>query len=394
MLLKNNIYKNSIYLLLFVILAGFIFVLANPIKTLAETELYEPVTVEYLVQIDNTPFCIRQRNEVRVPVQSGYIKKSDVAKTKVGNRALGVLSSACTDFYLDSKTGYYVACYMDTVYIEPRTTDGNSAPAKYFFDLNKSYYQYFVQFLEPNDRILFKQLIENKNTPYDTASGDISILPYELVEWYFNKLTQTFPALLNYYADQIYGYWGFIPIPKSYSYDAQMKNLLEHLFKFSTTFEGVLDYVIYDGATLSIEAYTSLLNDYKYDYIDQVIFGMQDLLSQDSNVNCYMFYASGEYTYGFINENGATSGDDHRGSMIITTEKAVTNFGNAISDAFSKLNADGTLKKLFGGILGALGAVLIIIVILKFMPSRAPRAPSEKEEKPKKKKSDKTEKTD
>lgn len=345
------------------------------------------ITVIYFERIEGTPFATRVQRQVRVPVKENHkIEIKDVAN-KLGNQVYGVLNSYCERFEYVPGGDYYMAQYENSVYLNAKTTDGNFN--HYFLNINNTFYDYYAQFVKTSERIeLWRTYYDyeinsiRKNAssiirPIDPGidpslrggsfgmdgydgiwkndnNSNIKILTIDLFSWYWNKIHLKYPQLNGIKSTELYGYWGFVPIPHSNS----INDLLErNIFGFDTTFNGVLEDFKYEEV-LSKEAYQSLLEDYGYVWIERAWAEVANAFGAGREADFYMFYASGETNIAFIAENGATNINDNRTGTVIKAEETFKDVVKSLKDAFSGDKA----KKIIGVVIFL--AVMIFIVTL------------------------------
>ncbi|MCM1043506.1 MAG: hypothetical protein NC350_04800 [Corallococcus sp.] len=273
------------------------------------------VKFDYLRRIPDTPFAEKVHTVIKVPVYEGrVIKLPDVMKALRCAR-FGVMQSYCDTFAYDAATDTYTAVYYKSVYLNAKTVDGNSV--NYYLDCNLSFKDYYYEFV--------------KNDIFDN----------ELYEYYYNLLHTKYTNLNGYTADNIYGYWGVVVIPRGNN----LNQLWADMFGSTTTYQGVLENFVYTR-NLKYESYNKLLHDYQYNWLEiawKTIVGFVSGSSYEANF--YVIYCDSQTTEAFVAENGASDVDDNHGAIW----NEIENGFNAIVDKVKTFFAD---NKVVGIVLG------------------------------------------
>lgn len=281
------------------------------------------VIVEYLVRIEDTPFAIKKQSKINVPVLDGKVKSSDVA-IALGLKNMGVMQSYCGDFIYNTEKGIYETTYQKSIWLSAKSVDGNSA--NYFLDCNLSYYDYYHQFVEDE------------------------IFSNDLYEYIFNKMQLDYPQISSYKPNEIYGYFGFVSIPNTYSINA----LWEEMFGSNKTFSGVLYKYCYTE-NLKLSSYNKLLEEYQYNWLEIAWNDCGGLFSGGSwSADNYLFYADVETNEAFIAENGADDIYDDDGLVK-----------NDVEDFFESANFEKIILIL--GIFALISVLNFITPIFKFI---------------------------
>lgn len=353
------------------------FTTTQGVVTLAEEATISPIKVVYLKQFEDTPFATRVEKYIRLKVDGTTLNPSDVA-SKVGNNALGCLASRVTSYKYISSLDCYLAVYAETVYLNAKSEDGNQE--SYFLDLNNSYYSFYSKFLtssglkEINNQYFGIDTSEDlclNNLKYggdysrmngnDETSG-LAIVNDEFFNYCLNRLFYKYPDTANLQPNEIFGYWGFVVVPKANSITSLIAS---NLLSIETSYSGVVDDFKYGDFKLSNKQYTALLKDYNYNFLEILWARFINLLkSSDQEADAYFCYASGEYNEAFIAENGAESIDDNRGAVIVAADKALDSVGDSLKDL---LDVSDDLKKILAVIFGLCGAFIILILFFKIL---------------------------
>lgn len=309
--------KISIFLTL-LLLAVVVFGVLPTIAFAESTEQF--IKFEYLQRIDGTPFAHKVQTMIKVPVYANNtIKLADVKKTLQCER-FGVMQSYCRTFEYDRQRNVYKAVYYKSVYLNAKTVDGNSF--NYYLDCNLSYDDYFGCFV------------------------DDGIVDSGLYDFYLNRIYDTYPALDDYDADDIYGYWGMIVIPKG----NDLNQAWADLFGTATTYSGVLEKFLYTRA-ISNEEYNKLLNDYQYGFLEILWKNLVGWVGS-YEADYYMIYCDSQTFEAYIAENGADDINDNRGAV-----------GNGLKDMVERFKDFFSGNKTVPIILGVLGSVLLLSAV-------------------------------
>lgn len=263
------------------------------VNDIIRTNATERVRVKYLTEIPGTPYATHNFAYVDVPVLQDTIYVSDVEK------ALGISLNKCLDsnaYYFtlesDDSGDYYQLNYLRNVWLRAMTEDSNYLD--YFLDINKSFKEMYYPFVQ---------------------SGILSDGAFEWI--YSTQFLNKFPALQDYRFNEVYGYFGLIVIPESYT----LNTALKEMFDVKTSKIGVISSFSYAG-TLSYEAYEQLLDEYHYSWLNKVWAHYVNFVGSTSTTNAtyYVVYSEPGTENALIGEGGQTDAED--GSLI----------GGAISD--------------------------------------------------------------
>lgn len=306
---------------LLAILVGMTFV---PVMAFADTAPpVQAIRLEYLQRIEGTPFAEKKSVIMSIPVYENHTLRLQDVKEQLHCRAFGVMQSYCDTFDYDAVNNKYVAVYYKSVYLNAKTVDGNSR--NFYLDCNLSFKDYFYQFV------------------LDEA------LEADAYTTFLNNMHLEYPQLDGYTADDIYGYWGLIPIPHSHS----LNEMWGELFGDATTYSGVLKNFKYTNY-LTLDAYNSLLEDYHYGWLEIVWADIIELFTSGSaNADFFMIYCDSQGTEAYIAENGADDINDNTGSIINDVEDAVSDVGT-----WFERNDDA--KK----VVAIIGAVILVSVAI------------------------------
>lgn len=297
-----------------------------------ENTVEQYINLDYLKRIDGTPFAEKVSTVIKVPVYANHVILVKDVKRALHLSSFGVMQSSCEEFSYNEETDTYTAVYLKSVYLNAKTVDGNSM--NYFLDCNLSYADFYGQFVADN------------------------IVEEGLYEYYWNKLRLVCEGKLEEYtANDVYGYWGLVAIPDSYTLDAVWADL----FGTQTTYLGTMNSFVYSN-TLTLASYNKLLNDYHYGFLTRVwndIWGALDRYS----ANYYILYCDSEQTEFMVAENGASDINDNHGAIWNGVEEIVQDVNDALNTFFSDKS---NIVKLF---LGIVVLILILVLILSIIRS-------------------------
>ncbi len=318
------------------------------------------VNIQWLQQIGNTPFATPVKKKVTIILTDNVLKTDQVASVlNISN--FDVIGTTCKEFLYDETTDTYVAQYYKSVYLTSRTADGNTtnpseqSSAKYFLDINLSYHDYYYRLVE--DKVFSEEL-------------------YEYV--YYTNIITNYPELHSYKPKEVYGYFGYVVIPDTYT----LNSLWKSLFDTETSFDGVTVNFCYKD-NLSYDSYMKLLDEYGYNWAAQAWNATAGFVAGKSYpANHYLFLAdvtSEKKNDIHISENGASDVMDDDGVIFNETEKAVEELGkvieetlDSVGDTISKTASETkrTFQVIFGIVAGGLLIVFGAWVYRKVVPTK------------------------
>lgn len=241
------------------------------------------IKVKYLVNIENTPFAKAETATVSLKTVSDSVSVSDVASA-LNKATMNVLMSVCMSIDYDSANNIYVAHYAKSVWLNAKTVDGNNL--NYYLDCNLSFQDFYKPFV--TDGVFDDDL-------------------YEYI--FYTEIIGKYSALANYTPDKVYGYFGYIVIPQTYTFNQAWAEL----FGKQTTFSGVVKNFEYDEL-LTLAAYNKLLTDYQYTWLARIWNDVIGAVTGGSwNATHFIIYADTTTTEAYIANNGATNISDNNG---------------------------------------------------------------------------------
>lgn len=257
---------------------------ANQILSVHNTQR---VRIKYLTDIEGTPYATHNYAYVNVPVWAETIYISDVEQTlgQTLNKCLDS-NAYCFQKTTDTDGEVYQLYYLKNVWLRSVTVDGNYFD--YFLDINESYKEIYRPYVE---------------------SG---ILTNDVYEWiYSTQMLNKFPALQNYRFNEIYGYFGLVVVPETYT----LNSALKMMFDVQTSKIGVISNFVFER-TLSYDGYNSLLSDYNYGFLSKLWSNVAGFASgQERNATYYVIYSEPGTENALIGEGGQTDAENP-GSVV------------------------------------------------------------------------------
>lgn len=308
----------------------------------------EKVKVRYLKNIQDTtntknpkptPFCELVTEEITVRVNDkkvGVISAEQVASA-LNVQGFNVMLSACGDFEYNPTTKTYDANYNGkSVYIKSFTVDGKTND--YFFGL-ESYRDYYLDLISKG------------------------VITQDVYDYCFNKSTTPYSqALSGKTDDELYAYWAYIPIPKTYTFNRAYKEL----FSTDKTFDGVVRNYGYEGE-VDYGKYVQYLKDYGYSgfatFWNTWFAAAESTLSGKEKAPCEhnLLLADGTTSEAFISDNGAESTTDDKPLIVNDATKKAQETLNKMIDAAK--DAAGGLSQGVASFLNQIKGLIIMAII-------------------------------
>ena len=298
----------------------------------------ERVKISYLKRIGETPFATPVTAIIDVPVTSQGIRVADV-KAELGVDTLAVMQSSCTSFVHDADEDIYKAHYLKSVWLSTKTADGESQDI--YLDCNLSFRDFYYPFVRDG---IFPAGIDG-------------------YEYFFNRLKQKCPEVIDYEDYELYGYFGYVVMPKTYSFS---QFLFEICDASQANYQGTVDSIRNIG-TLSKASYKKLLEDYHYGWLQtawNTVVGSLDVYQAYH----YSFYVDSGVLEAFIAHNGAKDMYDNASRTGVAVRDTATAVGDFLSDLMKKLG-DWFEKntKTFAIIVAVLIFLMFLSVLLTFV---------------------------
>jgi len=297
-----------------------------------------------LKRVGTTPFATPVRAYVNVPVVDNQIRVADV-KNALGLDTMAVMQSSCDYFKYDSDKDIYQAYYYKSVWLSAKTADGNNQDL--YLDCNLS----FKDFYEPlaRDGIL--------------PTGD------DGYEYFFNRIKYNFPELEGLKEHEVYGYFGYVALPKTYTFS----QLFFEVFDASkANYQGTVDSICNLGY-LSGESYSKLLNDYHYSFLSKVWnIAVGNFAGYEAYH--YSFYVDSGVLESFIAHNGASDMQDNLSRFGTITRDTTSSVVNFFTDSLKNINEwFGKNRTLFitltAVFFGIIALLIFLAIISKIMSS-------------------------
>ena len=308
----------------------------------------EKVKVRYLKNIQDTtnaknpkptPFCELVTEEVTVRINDkkvGVISAEQVASA-LNVQGFNVMLSACGDFEYNPTTKTYDANYNGkSVYVKSFTVDGKTND--YFFGL-ESYRDYYSDLISKG------------------------VITQDVYDYCFNKSTTPYSqALSGKTDDELYAYWAYIPIPKTYTFNRAYKEL----FSTDKTFDGVVRNYGYEGE-VDYGKYVQYLKEYGYSgfatFWNTWFAAAESTLSGKEKAPCEhnLLLADGTTSEAFISDNGAESTTDDKPLIVNDATKKAQETLNNMLDAAK--DAAGGLSQGVASFLNQIKGLIIIAII-------------------------------
>lgn len=363
---KKNIIFSIVFVGIFLVIAvlGFF-----PSAALAESGNFEEqpsgtptnqyIALDYLQRIEGTCFAEKISTFVYVPVYpNNKVRVTDVRKA-LGLTSFGVMQSYCKEITYDKTTNTYTAVYFKSVYLNAKTVDGNSN--NYYLDCNLSFRDYFWRFVDSgkytytaDDVALADADSSTKGKIKEGETVDAQVISEGLYEYFWNKIKLDGLQNTDYTPSDVYGYWGLIAVPQTYS----LNRLWTEIFGTQTTFLGSMESFMY-SEQLTWAAYRKLLTDYGYGFLSQVwntIAGF--FLGYEANF--YVVYIDSEDTEFMIAENGADNIEDNSGAINNGIEDSVDNVKDFLAD-------QSNVVKIFATIAIALLVFCVALAVIRLV---------------------------
>ena len=284
------------------------------------------VRVEYLENVaDGVPFAKKVQKTCNIYMweDDTELTSSEVAYA-LNLPGVNTLISACEGFKKDSD-GIFKAKYYPGVYLDAKTEDGKSM--QYILNPNNS----FNDFYQP--------LVED------------GVITEDLKNYYLNQLITTYPVLNGFTGDQIYGYFGYVVIPETFTFN----RAYSELFGDKVNFDGVVQAFGFEGA-ISLTAYNKLLKDYNYPWLSRIWNDVWGTLVQ-CNATHVMLYADCTSSKAYYTMNGATEIEDTNGLVHNQIEGSLIEFGEKIS------NTTKNVSDLLKGRSNSISAIFIVLIL-------------------------------
>lgn len=311
---------------------------AEDVLTAANTT---EITVKYLEEIPGTPFATAVYETVSVPVFHGSVSRNDV-ETALGKSFSDCLGSHPKFFELESDPDYgqvYVLKYLKHTWIKAITVDG--AALSYFLDINDSFRGTYLPYVDE----------------------DVGILTQDPYEFVFSTLITRYPELSDVSFENLYGYFGLILVPESFSVNTALKEI----FDVSTSEIGVVG-TYETSVTLNTAQYNALMQKFNYGFYATLWGDLMTTLGfgESANARLYLIYSEPGTEKAVVGENGADNFEDD-GSVfqkeyVEPVTDIVKDLWNGTKDFLSGISSNFK-SILIGAVIIAVAGVVIYILI-------------------------------
>lgn len=290
------------------------------------------VAIQYLQQIPGTPFAEKVTQSAEVTMQQGSNElPADAAAAALGLSSFDCLQSYCDGLIPSENGNTFVAHYFNSVWLKARTVDGNDY--NYYLNINESYAEFYQHFVD---------------------AGIFDQGAYETV--YSSQIYANYEELEGYAPEDVYGYFGFAMIPKTYG----INTLWTEFFNTETSKSGVISTFEY-GVDLTLAAYNELLKDYNYSFLRRIWNDTANLFTGGSeDTTCYILYAEPGTKSSFVAENGGDDINDDTGAAGQPIED-VGDFVGGVIDAVG--DGLGSIGDFIAGLSSRAKAISVIVLV-------------------------------
>lgn len=299
-------------------------------------------TVEYLENIDKTPFARKVQKEITLKAIKNTLTLSPVdVAAALGVTNVNCLLSGCKDFKRDTSEDIFIASYYESIYLNAKTVDGRTMA--YFLNPNLSFFDYFNRMDEDE------------------------IISQDMMNYCFNETLRAYPELAGYTMQDVYGYFGYMVLPDTFS----VNQAFATLFGNELEFDGTVNMVAFKD-TLTVNAYNKLLKDYNYPWLSRVFNTVTGAFTE-CNATHVMLYADCSNTKAYESLNGSPEINNGAGLLINRAPELMIDFTEDLTKTTNNL-LNTLLGKGSGGL--SIGIIiligLVLIVIIKFI-NKQPR---------------------
>lgn len=302
------------------------------------------VQVQYLKRIESTPFASAVTEYIDVPVTDGIIRVAD-ARAALGIQTMAVMQSACDSFKYDANNDIYKAYYYKSVWLSSKTASGETQDI--YLDCNLSFRDFYFPYVRDG-------ILPSGNDGY---------------EYFFNRIKQKFPEVIDYQDYELYGYFGYVMMPLEYSFSQFMFEVCD---SSAANYKGTVDFIRNVGV-LSKDSYNKLLNDYKYGWVKTIwnnIVGALDVYQAYH----YSFYVDSGVIEAFIAHNGSNDMYDNTSRTGVGARNAAKAYVDILKNVFGTLSKwfteNGKTFAIIAGIIIGIIALLIVLFIVSKITSK------------------------
>lgn len=274
--------------------------IAQRIEQVREGTL-QNITIEYLSRIGTSKFAEKKTATVQTKVYDDKSLNYDYLKTVFNVQTLDCFDIVATEVYCLAGSRYVVRYAKDT-YLASRTVDGNII--NQFLDINNSFYDAF----QP---LLIKGYINQ-----------------ELYDWFFAQIKNSDNSLnsLTYTDRNIYGYFTWCVLPKTYTMNA----LLSEVFDGGTKYSGTIKQYAFESS-LSAKQYDALLRDYNYAWFKRIWSDVHGFFS-GYNATYIMLVVEPTVKSSVVSDSGSTDVDNNHNYMRNKVEETIDDIKELIDE--------------------------------------------------------------
>lgn len=296
------------------------------------------VQIQYLKQIGTTPFASAVTEYINVPVVDGVIKVAD-ARAALGIQTMAVMQSACDHFVYDANDDIYKAYYYKSVWLSAKTAEGQTQDI--YLDCNLSFRDFYYPYVRDG-------ILPSGNDGY---------------EYFFNRIKQKCPEVIDYQDYELYGYFGYVMMPLTYSFSQFMFEICD---SEQANYKGTVDSIRNTGV-LSKSSYNKLLNDYNYGWLQRIWNNVIGALDEYQAYH-YSFYVDSGVIEAFIAHNGAKDMYDNASRVGVGVRDTASKISNFVSEALNALRKwfddNSKLFAIIAGVIVGVTALLIVLLIV------------------------------
>lgn len=293
------------------------------------------VQIQYLKRIESTPFASAVTEYIDVPVVNGIIRVAD-ARAALGINTMAVMQSACDSFKYDANEDIYKAYYYKSVWLSSKTADGKTQDI--YLDCNLSFRDFYYPYVRDG-------ILPSGNDGY---------------EYFFNRIKQKFPEVIDYRDYELYGYFGYVMMPLTKSFSQFM---FEFCDSSQANYKGTVDSIRNVGV-LSKDSYNKLLKDYQYGWVQTIwndVIGALDVYQAYH----YSFYVDSGVIEAFIAHNGSNDMYDNSSRTGVGARNAAKAYVDIIKNVFGTLGKWFTQNsKTFAIIAGIIVGIIALLIFL------------------------------
>ena len=296
----------------------------------------ENISITYLEEIAGTPFATKKTISAQAYAINGVIGREDLLSA-TNKETFSVFSDAWTH---SSNGNAYTITYNKSKWLRARAVDGNDQD--YFLDINLSYADFYKKYI--NTGVMTNDAFEYV---YSTAI--------------YKKYSK---QLENYTTEEVYGYFGFVVIPKSYT----LNRVFAELFDVEQSSEGAVHGLNY-GLNLTLGSYNNLLKAYGYDFLGRIWNDVWKVCTTgEESATAYVLYMTPSNEKAHISDTGDDDGTPPILKPIQTIGGIIGKIFNGITSAFdTAINFVNSLSGTWKVVLAVaiIAAVVVLIVAYK-----------------------------